>query len=564
METIIGYAVDPQTIKDTFGEYRIRPMVSPNMFYRMSGDLIDGGMQVKYSDKLYWMNNIYWKAIKAKGVGYYRAIAIALSYTSEEDFLSNPYLCAIKGVVPFKVADAVGRILGFNDDNPKRLSAMAVCELLQSGSTIWHKTEIEEAVGKELTVTSLDEMSFVRVDEDDNYVLEVIQEAVDVILSKLDHIEIVTGMAGTGKTTQLVNMYNDVEGYVVAFTAKAAKRVNEVMGKTVASTIHRLISTQETLTASVVYIDEASMVNTLLLADLMSSVESSRYVMIGDGNQLPAIGGGSPFVDLIANGNGNINLLEKIYRTDSPGILNNAKRVLDGQMPSVQSDEYSVGATTDIDKVIAQDPNALYLTFTNAARGKINTKIRKVVNPNKPMKYRYKSFAVNDKVVHLKNNYQHGIFNSDMGTVEYVDKYCMSVQYDNGIVLWYMDNSLNVKVCTDSETEGRKVGVCGAGTLYKAGWKHFLVPSYEEIEVTMTNVDLAYCLTVHKSQGSEADDIVICAEFNQYLSRQWLYTAITRAKKSCIILMDAMTMRHSSSNLDTRKTYFSYRLNNKE
>ena len=564
METIIGYAVDPQTIKDTFGEYRIRPMVSPNMFYSMSGDLIDGGMQVKYSDKLYWMNNIYWKAIKAKGVGYYRAIAIALSYTSEEDFLSNPYLCAIKGIVPFKVADAVGKILGFDDDNPKRLSAMAVCELLQSGSTIWHKTAIEEAVGKELTATSLEEMSFVRVDEDGNYVLEAIQEAVDVILSKLGNIEIVTGMAGTGKTTQLVNMYNDVEGYVVAFTAKAAKRVNEVMGKTVASTIHRLISTQERLTASVVYIDEASMVNTLLLADLMSSVESSRYVMIGDGNQLPAIGGGSPFVDLIANGNGNINLLEKIYRTDSPGILNNAKRVLDGQMPSVESDEYHVGATTDIDKVIAHDPHALYLTFTNAARGKINTKIRKVVNPNKPMKYRYKSFAVNDKVVHLKNNYQHGIFNSDMGTVEYVDKYCMSVQYDNGVVLWYMDNSLNVKVCTDSETEGRKVGVCGAGTLYKAGWKHFLVPSYEEIEVTMTNVDLAYCLTVHKSQGSEADDIVICAEFNQYLSRQWLYTAITRAKKSCIILMDAMTMRHSSSNLDTRKTYFSYRLNNKE
>lgn len=559
METIVGFATTPRTIKDTFGEYKVAKSILPDRFYTLIGEVREGGFYPKHTYHNVFRDKIYARSIKVRGIGSIRAISIALAFESYEDFNSNPYSCVFHYSLDFDIVDKVALSLGFSKDAPERLTAMVVCKLMETGSTIWTRSQIEAEVGSALSDTLLEAMTFKPIADTPFYVLEAMREAVEVIIAKSHKIKCITGLAGTGKTTTLVQMYNNNPGPIVAFTAKAAKRVNEVLGKDKAMTIHRFIASKPA-DQSVIYVDEASMVNTLLLSRMMEASDSDSYILIGDYNQLPAIGGGNPFLDFCEVSNGHTTTLDKIWRTDSLGILSTAKGVLDGNAPCDSYSDMKLGQPSYLRRVALQNPSAMYLTFTNSQRGKINRLIRDIVNPdNDIFSYKYRSFAMDDKVMHLKNNYDYGVFNSDMGKVTYIDKYCIGVTYADDVLVYYVDSKYNPTI--NADVDGRKIAECGAGTIYKAGYR-YNISTTDMVEPNMWTVDLAYCLTVHKAQGSEADNVVICVDYSPYLTNQWLYTAITRAKVSCKLLADKRTLEAATANRDTRNTYLRHIIGN--
>lgn len=553
METIVGFAIDARTIKDLFGEYKVRPVMRPNKFYTLIGESTDDGFIVKRITPDSFRDKIYWRTVKVKGIGKIRAISIALAFQSYEEFIDNPYTCVFHYALDFDLVDKLALTMGFKKDSPERLTALVVCQLMETGSTIWTKDQIESEIGSPIDEELLELMTFIRLGDSQFYVLQAMKEAVDIILSKRDKIKCITGLAGTGKTTMLVEMYKVNPGPIMAFTAKAANRVNEVFEEKKATTIHRYIASNPKY-QRVIYIDEASMVNTLLLSRLMEASDADEYIMIGDFNQLPAIGGGNPFLDFCEVVNFETTTLDKIWRTDSPGILNTAQGILNGEVPEKKYDDLKLGLTHNLSRVILQNKDAMFLTFTNSQRSKINNVVRDIVNPdNNIFSYRHRSFAMDDKVIHLKNNYNFGIFNSTMGKVVYLDKYCIGVKYpEHDDLIYYMDSKLGVNIHDDAE--GKVIATCGAGKVHKKGWKTTLATN-NMVESNMYTVDLAYCLTVHKAQGSEADNVVICVDYSPYLTNQWLYTAVTRAKSSCKLLANSETLRSAVANRDTRNTY---------
>ena len=560
METLVGYAINHKTIKDLFGEYRVKTILNPNRFYTLIGKLENDGFYVSYQTSDHFRDKIYWDVIKVKGIGKIRAISIALAFQSYEDFQLNPYTCVLHFALDFDLIDKLALTMGFKKDSFERLTALVIYKLIETGDTIWTKKQIESVVDNEVSDKQMENMTFIKLDGSMFYVLRDIKEAVEIILSKRDKIRCITGLAGTGKTTMLADMYKAKNGYIVAFTAKAAQRVNEVLGEDVAMTIHRLIASNPTA-QDVIYIDEASMVNTILLSKLMEAVDSSKYILIGDYNQLPAIGGGNPFLDFCETDDFETIILGKIWRTDSSDILTIASEVLNGNYPKKSCNDFKLGKTNRLYPVIEQNKDAMFLTFTNNQRRKINTLVRQVVNHNEIISYKYKDFAMGDKVIHLKNNYNFNIFNSDMGKIVYLDKYCIGVKYEKvESIIYYMDSKLNVRIF--DEIEGVKIATCGAGDIYKKGWKVTLI-SNQKVEPNMYTVDLAYCLTVHKAQGSEANNVVICVDSNPYITNQWLYTAITRAKLSCKLLASEETLEYAVNNYDRRNTYLRYIINGK-
>lgn len=372
--------------------------------------------------------------------------------------------------------------------------------------------------------------------------IKLSREQLDVLEGVLSHrIAVITGGPGTGKTTLIrsVAAIFDFEGKKVelaAPTGRAARRLTEVTGRK-AQTIHRFLgynamdgyfdrNRDNPIEAEAVIIDEASMVDTLLMHNLVAAVPvNSVLILVGDIFQLPSVGPGNVLSDMIDSGKIPVFYLNKIFRQaeESP-IIVNAHRVKDGEFPVFEKPDGSVKITEfcfieqnksdRIPPVIVElcrktipdtfgfDPVEDIQVLTPMHKGiagtlNLNQVLQKALNPNPSIVEAMGSrFKEGDKVMHLKNNYQKEVFNGDIGTVVEINgkKKQLYINY-----------------------YGRVVGY-----------------DFEELD----EVSPAYAISVHKSQGSEYPVVIIplVTEHYMLLQRNVLYTAITRGSKMVILI----------------------------
>ncbi len=354
-------------------------------------------------------------------------------------------------------------------------------------------------------------------------------------------VGIITGGPGTGKTTlirSVTAIFESLGRSVVlcAPTGRAAKRLSEVTGHD-AFTIHRLLqyspnencfahNRDNPLAARVVIVDEASMVDTFLMQHLLDALQiTTRLILVGDVHQLPSVGPGNVLADLIDSGSIATFELREIYRqaTTSP-IISNAHRIRRGLQPQIAafdttqnpSDFYFVEQMNpeaavrtilklsryEIPQRFGLDPIGQTQVITPMHKGllgtiHLNRMLQNALNPN-PFLVQTGGLdlKIGDKVMHLKNDYRKEVFNGDSGSVADMDSKhnIVTVDYDGRLI------------------------------------------DYDAVE--LTDLALAYAITVHKSQGSEYACVIVpmMPEHRVMLQRNLLYTAVTRGKQLVVII----------------------------
>lgn len=403
------------------------------------------------------------------------------------------------------------------------------------------------------------------------------------VIESIKHgLLVLTGGPGTGKTTTINTMiqFFESEGMSIllaAPTGRAAKRMTEATGYE-AQTIHRLLEVsgnpeeegnvngfmrnrQNPLETDVLIIDEMSMVDLPLMHALLSAVvEGTRLILVGDVNQLPSVGPGSVLKDIIASDSFPVVTLTKIFRqagesdivvnahkinAGEPVILNNKSRDF-FFLKRQEADVIISVVITLIQKKLPRYVDALpteIQVMTPTRKGllgveRLNTILQRYLNPPSPEKTEKESgqrlFRVGDKVMQIKNNYQleweictkfgltvdkgMGVFNGDMGIVKEINS------YDESMVVEY-DEKRTVKY------------------------------PFEMLE----ELELAYAITVHKSQGSEYPAVVIplLQGPRMLYNRNLLYTAVTRAKKCLTIVGSEATFQEMIQNKNEQNRYTS-------
>ncbi|BFK80347.1 ATP-dependent RecD-like DNA helicase [Clostridium baratii] len=401
-----------------------------------------------------------------------------------------------------------------------------------------------------------------------------------IINAFIEGIEIITGGPGTGKTTIIkciIDIYekNGMKVLLGAPTGRAAKRMSESTGRE-AKTIHRLLEMgvsddednnkslfnkgeSEPLEADVIIIDEASMIDVTLMHNLLKAIKlGTRIIIVGDVDQLPSVGPGNVLKDLINSGLIKVVRLREIFRQGAESLITvNAHRINSGEMPYLNKKgndfyfirENDVDSTlnTIIDLVNRRLPNFNkdfdkfkdIQVLTPMRKGtlgvlNLNESIQKVLNPEskykKEKKIKDMIFREGDKVMQTKNNYSlkwHrisgegdeegvGVFNGDMGFIEKIDE-------EEKIVTVVFDDEKRV---------------------------HYDYVYIDELE-------LAYAITIHKSQGSEFKVIIIPAFMGSpfLMNRNLLYTGITRAKKLVVVVGMPKALKYMVSNTQSMERY---------
>lgn len=398
----------------------------------------------------------------------------------------------------------------------------------------------------------------------------------------LDNVTVITGGPGTGKTTIinfLVKIFKSVE-YKVALaapTGRAAKRMEEASGEP-ALTIHRLLeyiyspdddemyfgrNEENQLEYDAIIVDEASMIDIMLMDGLLAAIKSGTMLIItGDVDQLPPVGAGNVLRDIIDSECVYTARLREIFRQSQDSkIVTNAHSINNGEYPEIggKDTDFFVIQKGNEDDVMQEIKGLIggrlekHYDFISGAKDiqiltptkkgtlgvpNLNAELQAIINPpdkeKTEIKIGNKLFRMGDKVMQLKNDYgaewqdEHtweegeGIFNGDMGTIVSID------------------------------AEGKSMLVSSDGKRIK-----YEGDMFEEI-------DLAYAITVHKSQGSEFP-VVIMPMWQSppmLMTRNLLYTAITRGKKLVIIVGNPKYMKWMIDNnrADGRYTGLKYRL----
>lgn len=366
------------------------------------------------------------------------------------------------------------------------------------------------------------------------------QQKKAIVISLQKKIIIITGGPGTGKTTivrAIVEIFESWQKKILlaAPTGRAAKRLAETTGRP-ARTIHRLLEFQPKerrfkrgpdypLKGGALIIDEVSMVDLPLMYHLLRAIPPEmRLILVGDKDQLPPVGPGNLLRDLIDSGLVEVIRLEEIFRQAGESlIVVNAHRINRGQ-PLVyprrgdpdsdfyffhQEDEAKVFQLIlklcqhNIPRRLGLSPLSTQIqVITPMYRGlagvdNLNQELQKALNPaSHGLKVGQKEFRVRDKVMQVRNDYEKEVFNGDLGTVVQVDpeRFGLLVDFDGRLV------------------------------------------SYEKDE--LTDLVLAYAISVHKAQGNEYQAVVMPLLTQHYimLQRNLFYTALTRARKLSIII----------------------------
>jgi exodeoxyribonuclease V alpha subunit len=372
---------------------------------------------------------------------------------------------------------------------------------------------------------------------------------------------VLTGGPGTGKTTIITTIVNAWQKWMAkkfgqtdrlsevarqhrvllaSPTGRAAKRMTEVTGHP-ATTIHRLLGMvdlqqpefdRETpLSGGLLIVDEASMLDIELTAKLLAAVPNGmRVVFVGDAQQLPSVGPGNVLADLLQSGEIPHANLQRVYRQDKQSTINLlAQHLQAGSLPedftTKQADRNAFMVTVQqipdtIKKIVqaaankgytAQDVQILTPMYkTPAGVEALNPLLQDIFNPVSPrqktLTYGQTTYRVGDKVLQLANDSERDIYNGDMGSITAVQS---------------KDDPLN------EDNEERLVVAFDQQTVY--------YPKKELHQLT-----LAYATTVHKAQGSEFPVVVVILtnQMTPMLNRNLLYTAITRAKQSLILVGD--------------------------
>lgn len=369
-------------------------------------------------------------------------------------------------------------------------------------------------------------------------------------------VTVITGGPGTGKTT-IINCIADIlssHGLRMEFcapTGRAAKRMSQAIGKE-AKTIHRLLGYEvkgdkatfkynryNTLPCDVIVVDEMSMVDVSIMYSLLSALESgTRVVLVGDKDQLPSVGAGNVLADIIRSGVVEIRYLSHIYRQSNDSlIVSNAHLVNHGKMPEInnKSRDFFVMSINDLQQVadtVVELVTTRLPKFTQLPSSEIqvlgalksgvagvealNVRLQQALNPRvfgkQELNVGKSVLREGDRVMQTVNNYElqftrfdsngnvedgSGVFNGDIGVIRKIDK-------SNGIMeVLFDDNRLATYTGAD-----------------------------------LSDLQLAYSVTIHKSQGSEFPVVVIPLVNGPptIINKNLLYTAITRAKRAVVIV----------------------------
>ena len=384
---------------------------------------------------------------------------------------------------------------------------------------------------------------------------------------------VITGGPGTGKTTILrfvITLLEEMgtEYALCAPTGRAAKRMGEATGRD-ASTIHRLLeysygeggfgrNAENTLLADVVIVDEMSMVDVPLMAALLRALApGTRLIMVGDSDQLPSVGPGNVLRDMVDSGQIPVVRLTEIFRQSGrSAIVTNAHRINEGQMPILEGlEDFGFEPMEEQEAVIrrlialnsgkaaklgAQEPLQDIQVLAPMKKGplgvyNLNKRLQEALNPpahkKKERKYGDVVFREGDKVMQIKNDYRlawtrslphqppemgEGVYNGDLGTIMSIDLYeqTLEVLFDDGRSAVYAFSML------------------------------------EELE-------LAYCISIHKSQGSEFPIVLLplLGGPPMLLNRNLLYTAVTRARHMVYILGRQSCIQQMVRNNQVKRRY---------
>ncbi len=442
-----------------------------------------------------------------------------------------------------------------------------------------HKLEYETALAIKNVVKCQPDISVVHVDklieefeELKGFELEAMQkESVRAVFET--NMLILTGSAGSGKTTTVECMIyvlqrvfenrEEMSFMLAAPTGKAAKRLTEITGFE-AMTIHRLLQFSyenkgffyrqgNELPYDLIVIDESSMLSIDLAHALFTAISpGTTVVMIGDTQQLPSVGAGNVLDDMIKSGvipTVKLNVIKR--QADGSGIIANANRIINGEMPEIinQNKDFFVIEEDDKYRVVKKTQEALNRLMTaynhtiddiqiicpqkssEIGTYELNKAIQEMVNPAADNKQEIKRgnsvFREGDKVIHLSNNYETPHYQRDPETGRYfAEENCGIFNGDIGRIIEISNIKEIESEDEDSNAPEKKVAV---------QYDDFIIIYHvNELE----EIDLAYCLTVHKMQGSQCEAAIILCHMRNYvmLNRNLGYTAVTRAKKmACII-----------------------------
>lgn len=369
---------------------------------------------------------------------------------------------------------------------------------------------------------------------------------------------VVTGGPGTGKTTvinAIIQLFAQQKAKVLlcAPTGRAAKRMAETSGME-SKTIHRLLeyspaedgfgrNENNPLACSLLVVDEASMIDTMLFFHLLKAVPlGATLVLVGDINQLPSVGAGSVLKDVMDSDMVDVVELTEVFRQAAESdIIVNAHRINHGEVPPLQrpetglSDFYFIrqddperAADMVVDLVKNHIPRRFGLdplddiqVLTPMHKGSagvqnLNVRLQEALNPQPLAVQRgERQFRLDDKVMQIRNNYEKDVFNGDIGRI------CILNKEDKELVVRYEDKNV----------------------LY----------SFDELD----EIYPAYAVSVHKSQGSEYPAVVIPIMMQHYmlLQRNLVYTGVTRGKKLVVLVGSVKALSIAVKNNKTLKRY---------
>lgn len=425
-------------------------------------------------------------------------------------------------------------------------------------------------------------LEYMEIVEDTSITLTEMQKEA-IVQSILNGVTVITGGPGTGKTTIILSIIEIFEAMnkkvlLCAPTGRAAKRITESTGRE-AKTIHRLLeyaygeddsnlsfnkNENSPLDCHAVIVDEMSMVDILLMNNLLNALKSStRLIMVGDVDQLPSVGAGNVLSDIIKSNIIKTIRLDMIFRQSQGSmIVQNAHAINKGSFPVLNkkdSDFYFMRENNTknvVDLVVnlykdrlptkyGLNPTKDIQVLSPMKKGdagviELNRKIQAAINPPSKLKkekvFGKYTFRTGDKVMQIKNNYQlewklidnefitgEGIYNGDIGIILFID-----------------ETSQELHVLFDDEKE--------------------VVYSFNQLDELI----LAYATTVHKSQGSEFPVVIMPLVWGPPMlqTRNLFYTAITRAKKFLVLVGQEKYMEDMIDNnkIDKRFSALDYRL----
>ncbi|MFN7974073.1 MAG: ATP-dependent RecD-like DNA helicase [Acidobacteriota bacterium] len=374
-----------------------------------------------------------------------------------------------------------------------------------------------------------------------------------------NRITAITGGPGTGKTTLVRAITLCAKSLALKFalaspTGRAAKRLAEATGEG-AQTLHRLLefspesgtferNGHDPLDADLVIVDESSMIDIMLMGHLLAALpEKASLILVGDADQLASVGAGTVFRDLITCGRIPVVRLAHIYRQAQGSlIVENAHRILAGEIPRapkggddmgqdffIVEEEFPERMLRMVKTLVKEriperfklDPMQDVQVLSPMYRGlvgvsNLNKELQALLNPEGPeLKKGEQVFRRDDKVMQLRNDYDKGVYNGDIGRIKYVDgrERAIAVSFDERTV------------------------------------------HYEGDE--LDDLQLAYAASVHKAQGSEYPAVIFVLAREHYVmcQRNLLYTAVTRGKALTVLVASRSSLARAVANDEIKKRY---------